>query len=341
MGVICDLTYSKEHTQIQKSAISLNDNIQHYNNLKKEETKRNCQIQVIINGQLENFTPDDRLKFKNILAATLDVDSELVSILEVKEGSIKLTIELPIESAEKLISLFEKKDATLDQLQSEYKIDEVKRIIKNEISEVAYEDHTPNKFGYVFDESESNIKAQKKDKLSSDQKSKDSKAKIHPDQIYIDEHHKNIGDFSKAKTPLMQTIPIAIAEDSMLFSKALQALLQKQGNTEVLFTAENGAILLDQLEKFQPKVILMDIRMPDVDGIEATAKVKELYPNIFVTMLTNHYDIPTIKSALHAGANGYLVKDIDAEELQTAIIKVAEGKTYFCEKVQSLINTID
>lgn len=124
-GVICDLTYSKEHAQIQNAAISLNGNILQYDTLKKEETKRKCQIQVIINGELENFTPEDKLKFKNILAATLDLDSDLVSILEVKEGSVKLKIEMPIENAERLIDSFEKRDAVLNPLMSNFEIKEI------------------------------------------------------------------------------------------------------------------------------------------------------------------------------------------------------------------------
>lgn len=136
MGIICDLTYSKEHTQIQNAVISLNDNILNYDTLKKEETKRKCQIQVIINGKLENFTPEDKLKFKNILAATLDIDPDLVSILEVKEGSIKLTIELPSESAEKLVKLFRKKDIALDQFQINFEIKDVKRVVTIEKSSI-------------------------------------------------------------------------------------------------------------------------------------------------------------------------------------------------------------
>jgi len=135
----------------------------------------------------------------------------------------------------------------------------------------------------------------------------------------------------------ISTIPIAIAEDSLLFAQALEALLQQQGTTDIIFTANSGASLLSQLEKTQPKVILMDIRMPDVDGLEATTKVKELYPDIYVIVLSNYHDIPTVKSALKAGADGYLLKDIDADELHTALIKVAEGETYFCERVRDLI----
>lgn len=133
------------------------------------------------------------------------------------------------------------------------------------------------------------------------------------------------------------TIPIAIAEDSLLFAQALEALLQQQGSTNILFTANNGAALLNQLEQSKPKVILMDIRMPDVDGLEATTKVKELYPEIYVIVLSGYDDIPTVKNALKAGADGYLLKDIDADELQMAIEKVAEGETYFCERVQNLV----
>jgi len=135
----------------------------------------------------------------------------------------------------------------------------------------------------------------------------------------------------------IQTIPIVIADDSQLFTQALATLLEQQGNTNILFTVNSGAALLNQLEESKPKVILMDIRMPNVDGLEATTKVKELYPEIFVIVLSNYDDIPTVKNALKAGADGYLLKDIDADELQMAIEKVAVGETYFCERVQNLV----
>lgn len=137
----------------------------------------------------------------------------------------------------------------------------------------------------------------------------------------------------------VQTIPIAIAEDSLLFAQALEALLVQQGSTNILFTANSGTALLNELEQTQPKVILMDIQMPPgMDGLKATNKVKQLYPDIYVIVLSNHHDINTVKRALKAGADGYLLKDIDADELQTAITNVAEGKTYFCSRIQDIIN---
>lgn len=135
----------------------------------------------------------------------------------------------------------------------------------------------------------------------------------------------------------IQTIPIAIADDSQLFAQALVTLLKQQGHTNILFTADSGATLLTQLEESKPKVILMDIRMPDVDGLEATTIVKERYPEMYVIVLSNFDDIPTVKNALKAGADGYLLKDIDADELQMAIEKVADGETYFCDRVQNLV----
>lgn len=134
-----------------------------------------------------------------------------------------------------------------------------------------------------------------------------------------------------------QTIPIAIAEDSQLFAQALITLLQQHGAIDVLFTAHNGSTLLHQLKQSKPKVILMDIRMPDIDGLEATNKVKELYPEIYVIILSVYDDISIVKNALKAGADGYLLKDIDVEELQTAIEKVAAGETYFCKRVQDIL----
>lgn len=132
----------------------------------------------------------------------------------------------------------------------------------------------------------------------------------------------------------VKTIPIAIADDSQLFVQALEALLDLQGITNTLFTVSSGEALLKELEQSQPEVILMDIRMPDTDGLEATTKVKKQFPGIKVIILSNYNDPFSVKKALKAGADGYLLKDIDSGELQTAIEKVATEEIYFCKRVQ-------
>jgi len=137
----------------------------------------------------------------------------------------------------------------------------------------------------------------------------------------------------------VETIPIAIADDSQLFVQALDALLDFQGITKTLFTVNSGEALLKELEQSQPEVILMDIRMPDMDGLKATAKVKEQFPGIKVIILSNYNDPYSVKKALKAGADGYLLKDIGSAELQTAIEKVAIEEIYFCKKVQEIINS--
>ncbi len=135
-----------------------------------------------------------------------------------------------------------------------------------------------------------------------------------------------------------QNISIAIAENSQLFLQAIEKILGEKDSIEILFTALNGADLLSKLDNIQPQVVLIDIRMPDIDGLEATRKVKELYPNVYVIILSNYDDLPTVKNTLKAGADGFLLKDFDVDELLIAIDKVSEGKNFLSERVQNLID---
>jgi len=135
----------------------------------------------------------------------------------------------------------------------------------------------------------------------------------------------------------LQMINIAIAEDNSLVLEGLEALLELNDNIEIAFAANNATLLLNYLENTQPQVILMDIRMPGIDGLEATKIIKEKYPEVYVVMLSNHDDSSTIKKSLKVGADGYLLKNITKDELKIAIEKVASGETYFCKEVQDQI----
>ncbi len=122
------------------------------------------------------------------------------------------------------------------------------------------------------------------------------------------------------------SIKLAITEDNYFLGKAIEEKLSFFNDINHKFTAKNGAELIGTLEEnHHLDVILMDIQMPVMDGIKATEIVKNKYPHIKIIMLTVLDDDDYIFKAIKAGANGYLLKEIEAEKLHKSIIEVLEG----------------
>ena len=121
-------------------------------------------------------------------------------------------------------------------------------------------------------------------------------------------------------------LKIAIAEDNSFLAKAVIEKLSYFNNLDFKFKAVNGAELIGKLElNHNIDVVLMDVQMPEMNGITATEIVKTKYPHIKVIMLTVFDDDENIFNAIKAGANGYLLKEIDAENLHKSIIEVVNG----------------
>ncbi|MCF6168297.1 response regulator transcription factor [Lutibacter sp.] len=121
-------------------------------------------------------------------------------------------------------------------------------------------------------------------------------------------------------------LKIAIAEDNSFLVKAVIEKLSFFTNLNYKFKAVNGAELIGKLEaNHNIDVILMDIQMPEMDGITATEIIKNKYPHINIIMLTVFDDDENIFNAIKAGANGYLLKEIDAENLHKCILEVVNG----------------
>lgn len=118
-------------------------------------------------------------------------------------------------------------------------------------------------------------------------------------------------------------LKIAIAEDNYFLSKAIQEKLSFFSNISIKFIAKNGAELIGKIaEDSRIDVILMDIQMPEMDGIKATELIKKSYPHIKIIMLTVYDDDEYIFKSIKAGANGYLLKEIDAQKLYDSILEV-------------------
>lgn len=122
------------------------------------------------------------------------------------------------------------------------------------------------------------------------------------------------------------SLKISIAEDNYFLYKAIEEKLSFFDDVSIKYHANNGAELIGKLEEnHNIDVVLMDIQMPVMDGIKATELVKKKYPQIKVIMLTVVDDDACVFNAIKAGANGYLLKEIDAENLYKSIIEVTEG----------------
>ena len=123
------------------------------------------------------------------------------------------------------------------------------------------------------------------------------------------------------------TIRILLVDDHKLFRRGLAALLRSEADFEIVAEAADGAEGIKQAAATQPDVVLLDLHMPGITGIDALASIKEMAPAAQVLMLTVSEDGADLLAALRAGAAGYLLKNIDGEFLTTSIRRAAEGES--------------
>jgi DNA-binding NarL/FixJ family response regulator len=126
----------------------------------------------------------------------------------------------------------------------------------------------------------------------------------------------------------MGTYRIVLADDHTLFLQGLKQILQGMGDFEVIGEAADGRELLDLLNKVTPDMVILDISMPNLRGIEAIEKIKMAHPNAKILMLTMHSDKEYLYQAIAAGADGYFLKKDAHTELFSAIEKIRRGKIY-------------
>ena len=125
----------------------------------------------------------------------------------------------------------------------------------------------------------------------------------------------------------MNKIRVMIADDQAIVAQGLGALLSVEDDMEVVKIVDNGQKVLEELEKQPVDVILMDIRMPVMNGVECTGHVCEKYPNTKVLILTTFDDDEYISKAIGNGASGYMLKDLTAEKLTAAVRNVHIGNS--------------
>jgi DNA-binding NarL/FixJ family response regulator len=125
----------------------------------------------------------------------------------------------------------------------------------------------------------------------------------------------------------MEKIKILMADDHPVVRAGIRGMLETQPEFQVIAEAENGREAFEQIGKLKPDVVLMDLRMPEMDGVEAIGKIKEKYPNINILVLTTYDTDADIVRAVEAGATGYLLKDAPRDELFRAVRATAKGET--------------
>ncbi|MBE4584463.1 DNA-binding response regulator [Vibrio navarrensis] len=134
-------------------------------------------------------------------------------------------------------------------------------------------------------------------------------------------------------------IRIVIVDDHQVVLDGFIARLEIEPEIEVVGMASNGLEALDAVRRHKPDVVLMDISMPIMNGIEATRLIKEEFPESKVLMLTMQDNREYIMKVMQEGAVGYMLKEISAEKMVQAIKTVNQGSTYFCESVTQTLFT--
>lgn len=124
----------------------------------------------------------------------------------------------------------------------------------------------------------------------------------------------------------MSRIRVALVDDYVLVRKGMSTLLAGADDIEVVGEAGDGDEVLELVERVAPDVVLMDLRMPRVDGIEATRLLRAAHPDVRVLVLTAYPDDHRVLDAVRAGASGYLLKDVEEDDLAAAVRAVHEGR---------------
>ncbi len=126
----------------------------------------------------------------------------------------------------------------------------------------------------------------------------------------------------------LNKLHVILADDHQIMREGLRLLINSQADMEVVGEAENGQAAVVLAQKLLPDVVVMDISMPEMNGLKATQRLKHLCPNIKILTLTRHTDDGYLQQLLQSGSSGYILKQSASEELVRAIRLVASGQTY-------------
>lgn len=135
----------------------------------------------------------------------------------------------------------------------------------------------------------------------------------------------------------MSKLRILLADDHTVMRTGLRALLQQHSGMEVVGESDNGRHAIELVDSLRPDVVVMDLTMPELNGIEATKTIVSQHPTTAVVILSMHADESYVMRALKAGARGYLLKDSAPTDLVSAIQAVSQNKSFFSPKVSRIL----
>lgn len=133
----------------------------------------------------------------------------------------------------------------------------------------------------------------------------------------------------------MEKIRILLADDHQLFLDGLSALLGQIASVEIVAAVGDGAQLLEKLKGSEGDLVIVDLHMPVLGGLETTKMIRELYPAVKVLGLTMDNEVDSIQDMLEAGASGYILKNTGKAELETAILQVMKGEVYLSQSLST------
>jgi DNA-binding NarL/FixJ family response regulator len=135
----------------------------------------------------------------------------------------------------------------------------------------------------------------------------------------------------------MRKIKILITDDHAVVRKGLKMLLEDEPNIEIVGEAIDGIDALEKIAVLMPNIIILDLTMPNMNGIEASKHISANYPTVKIVVFSMHNDTDYILKSVENGASGYLMKDSNKEEIMKAILAVMDSKKYFPPDISSLI----
>ena len=133
-------------------------------------------------------------------------------------------------------------------------------------------------------------------------------------------------------------VRVMIADDHSMIREGLKQLLELEGDFEVIEEACDGVECLEKLSKITPDILLLDINMPNMNGLEVLQKMKDKHMRVKVLVLTVHNEVEYLLKAVDIGINGYLLKDSESAELKKAILTVVNGEDYIQPSLIPLLN---
>jgi two-component system, NarL family, invasion response regulator UvrY len=133
-------------------------------------------------------------------------------------------------------------------------------------------------------------------------------------------------------------IRVVIADDHKLVREAWNLLLSRDKRLSIIAICESGFQVIEACKTLEPDVVLMDINMEPVSGIDATKAIRVFNEDVRIIGISVHTDLPYINALMQAGANGYVTKNSSGEEMIRAIMLVMDGKQYFCKEIVEVVS---